>query len=86
MLKRTKTAPNKLQFAIASSRNLLHSRFPTFWIVASYRLVSQVRNLTRMANLLTEDVALRIASDIAKLPTLVGAADHSELNFPEGGG
>jgi hypothetical protein len=52
--------------------------------VTSYRQVSQVRNLTRMANLLTEDVARRIASYLAKLPTLLGAVDHSELDFPEG--
>ena len=35
---------------------------------------------------LTEDEARRIASNIAKLPALLGAADPSELDFPEGGG
>jgi hypothetical protein len=39
-----------------------------------------------IANVLTDDEAWRIASNIAKLPTLLGAADHSELDFPEGGG
>jgi hypothetical protein len=29
--------------------------------------------------------ARRIASNIAKLPALLGAVDHSELDFPEGG-
>ena len=32
------------------------------------------------------DEARRIASNIAKLPKLLGAADHSELDFLEGGG
>jgi hypothetical protein len=39
-----------------------------------------------IAGVLTEDEAWRIASNIAKLPTLLGAADRSELDFPEGGG
>ena len=39
-----------------------------------------------IAGVLTEDEARRIASNIAKLPALLGAADPSELDFPEGGG
>jgi hypothetical protein len=35
---------------------------------------------------LTDDEARRIANNIAKLPMLLGAADHSELDFSEGGG
>jgi hypothetical protein len=39
------------------------------------------------AKVLTEDEARRIASNIAKLPTLLGAAGNPELDdFPEGGG
>ena len=39
-----------------------------------------------MAKVLTMDEARRIASNIAKLPTLRGATEESELDFPEGGG
>ena len=39
------------------------------------------------AGVLTEDEARRIASNIAKLPALLGAAGNPELDdFPEGGG
>jgi hypothetical protein len=39
-----------------------------------------------IAGVLTADEARRIASNIAKLPALLGAAGNSELDFPEGGG
>jgi len=39
------------------------------------------------AKVLTMDEARRIASNIAKLPALLGAASNPELDdFPEGGG
>ena len=40
-----------------------------------------------IAGVLTEDEARRIASNIAKLPALLGAAGNPEIDdFPEGGG
>ena len=40
----------------------------------------------QIADVLTEDEAQRIANNIAKLPTLLGATKESELDPPEGGG
>jgi hypothetical protein len=37
-----------------------------------------------MAKVLTEDAARRIASNIVKLPVLLGAAENSDWDFPEG--
>jgi hypothetical protein len=39
-----------------------------------------------IAGVLTENEARRIASNIAKLPVLLGAAGNSDWDFPEGGG
>jgi len=40
-----------------------------------------------IAKVLTMDEARRVASNIAKLPALLGAAGNPELDdFPEGGG
>ena len=39
-----------------------------------------------IAKVLTMDNARRIASNIAKLPALLGARNPSDLDFPEGGG
>ena len=46
----------------------------------------ETRAAADIAKLLTMDQARRIASNIAKLPTLLGAGDPSDLDFPEGGG
>ena len=75
-------------------------RFPPPWTVVSlpggFKVVdAQGQSLAyvysresevsaRIAGVLTEDEARRIASNIAKLPALLG--DPSELDFPEGGG
>ena len=40
----------------------------------------------QIAGVLTENEARRIASNIAKLPALLGATKESEVDFPEGGG
>jgi hypothetical protein len=39
-----------------------------------------------LLGLFCEDEAHRIAGNIAKPPVLLGVADHSDLDFPEGGG
>ena len=52
----------------------------------AYVYARETRADADTAKVLTMDEARRIASNIAKLPTLLGAADPSELDFPEGGG
>ena len=52
----------------------------------AYVYARETRDDADTAKVLTMDETRRIASNIAKLPTLLGAADPSELDFPEGGG
>jgi hypothetical protein len=67
-------------------------RFPPPWTVEKIFGGFKVVDANRQAlaylysGVLTEDEAWRLASNIAKLPTLLGTADHSELDFPKGGG
>jgi hypothetical protein len=75
-------------------------RFPAPWTVeaipsgfkiedANKQAIAYVYRDQRDAGVaagLTLDEARRIAVNIAKLPTLLGATEESDLDFPEGGG
>jgi hypothetical protein len=55
--------------------------------IARLRLFRETENDAHIAKVLTEGEARRIASNIAKLPALLGATRNPELDdFPEGGG
>jgi K+/H+ antiporter YhaU regulatory subunit KhtT len=80
----------------------LRRRFPTPWTAEripggyvvkdadgnalAYVYGRETKEQADTAKVLTMDEARRIANNIAKLPTLLGATEESELDFPEGGG
>ena len=81
---------------------MIERRFPSPWTVEhlpggfkvidangqslAYFYARENDNDATTAGVLTMDEARRMASNFAKLPELLGAADHSDLDFPEGGG